>query len=181
MLVHGLHQNDEGLVFHAVYYVVHFEDGLGKFSFAFDERLERAAHHGGNRGSHARDIHGKVGFRQIHHVHYTLGDVDRLIAHPLQIGIDLGDRENEAQIDRHGLLHSEQIERHLVDFALGEIDLSLALEHHPAARKIALDVGLAGAVDSLLSQSAHTEQTCPKFVQSLQKTGARHYPNLPVM
>ena len=47
-------------------------------------------------------------------------------------------------------------------------------------RQIALNVCLAGAVDRLLGHSAHAEQACSKFVQSLMKTAA-HYPNLPVM
>ncbi len=124
---------------------------------------------------------GKFGLGQVHHVHHALGDVHRLVAYALQIGIDLGDGENEAQVDRHGLLHGEKVESHLVDLALGEIDLGLAVEHHAATGQVAFDIRLAGAVHGLLGQSAHTEQTCPKFVQSLQKTGACHYPNLPVM
>ena len=114
------------------------------------------------------------------HVHDALGDVDRLVADALQVGIDLGDGENEAQIDRHGLLHGEQVEGQFVDLALGDVDLGFAFEHHVAARQVALDIGLAGAIDGLLGQSAHAQQTCPEFVQSLLKAGA-HYPNLPVM
>ena len=67
---------------------------------------------------------GRSAFGQIDHVHDALGDVDRLIAYALQVGIDLGDRENEAQIDRHGLLHGEKVERQFVDFALGDVDLA---------------------------------------------------------
>ncbi len=85
------------------------------------------------------------------------------------------------RVDRHGLLHGQKVEGHFVDFALGEVDLSFAFEHHAAARQVALDIRLTGAVHGLLGQSAHTQQTCPELVQSLQKTGARHYPNLPVM
>jgi hypothetical protein len=58
--------------------------------------------------------------------------------------------------------------------------LGFAFEHHVAAGQIAFNVSLAGAVYRLLGQTAHPEQTCPEFVQSLMKTAA-HYPNLPVM
>ena len=76
---------------------------------------------------------------------------------------------------------AKKVKRHFVNFALGEVDLGFAFEHHAAARQVALNVGLAGAVHRLLGQSAHTQQTCPEFVELLQKTSARHYPNLPVM
>ena len=120
---------------------------------------------------------GKIGGRKLDHVHHALGDVDCLIADALQIGIDLGDGKNEAQVDRHGLLHGEQIERGLVDFALGRIDQALAFEHHLAAREVALHVGLAGAIDRLLRQSSHAKQPLPQIIEPLLK--ARTHWNLP--
>ena len=139
------------------------------------------ADHGGDGGRHARNVHRKIGLGQVHHIHHPLGDVDRLIAHAFEVGIDLGDGEDEAQVHGHGLLHGQKVERHLVDFALGDVDLGFAFEHHAAASQVAVDVGLAGAVHCLLGQSAHAEQTCPEFVHSLHEIGCAHYPNLPVM
>src|SRR5271156_3312426 len=99
-LVHGLHQLDEGIVAHAVDHVVHLEHGLGEFDLAFDKRLQSAAHHGTDGRSHAGDVDGQFDRRQIHHVHHPLGDVDGLVADALEVRIDLGDGEDEAQI--HG-------------------------------------------------------------------------------
>ena len=118
--------------------------------------------------------------RKFHQIHRPLGDVDRLVADSLQIGVDLGDRENKAQIHGDRLLQGEQIEGQFVDFPLGDVDLEFAFEHHVAARQVAVNVRLAGAIHGLLGQSAHAKQTCSKIVQSLLKAGA-HYPNLPVM
>ena len=126
------------------------------------------------------DIQRKIGFRQLDHIHHAFGNVHRLVAHAFQIRIDLGHGKNEPQIDCHGLLHGQQIERHLVNLALDQIDLRLTLKHHVAALEIALNICLASAVDRLFSQPAHAKQTCPKIVQFLMKSAA-HYPNLPVM
>ncbi len=63
---------------------------------------------------------GKLRLGQFHQVHDPFGDVHRLVAYALQVGVNLGNGENKAQVDRHGLLHGEQIERQFVDFALGD-------------------------------------------------------------
>ncbi len=171
-VIHRLHQLDEGIVAHAVDDIVHFEDCLRKFDLPFDERLQRAPHHGADRGPHAGDVHRQIGGGKFDHVHDALGDVDRLVSYALEVGIDLGDGENEAQVDGHGLLHGEQVERRLVDFALGGIDQALAFEHHLAASKIALDIRLAGAIDGLLRESSHAKQPLPQIVQPLLKARA---------
>ena len=59
-LIHGLDQLDEGFVAHAVDHVVHFEHGLRQFDLAFNERLQRAAHHGADRRTHAGNIDRQV-------------------------------------------------------------------------------------------------------------------------
>jgi hypothetical protein len=77
------------------------------------------------------------------------------------------------------LLHGEKVESEFIDFALGGVDESLALEHGVATRQITINVGLAGAIYGLLGQPAHAEQTCPKFIESLVKA-ATHSSNLPL-
>jgi len=66
---------------------------------------------------------------QFDQVHDALGDVDGLIADALQIGVDLGYRENKAQVNGGGLLRGEDVEGHLVDFALGSVDEALVFEN----------------------------------------------------
>ena len=122
---------------------------------------------------------GKLDLRLADQVEHALRDVDRLVAHALQVGIDLEHRQDEAQIDRHGLLHGEQVERQFVDFALGLVDGALAGQHHLAELAVAGAIRLGGAIDGLLGQAAHAQELLFQFVQSLLKAAA-HYPNLPV-
>src|ERR1700691_1060662 len=68
-LIHGLDQLDEGIVFHAVDHVIHFEDSLREFDLALDEGFESAANHGADGCAHAGDIDGQVNGGKVHHVH----------------------------------------------------------------------------------------------------------------
>jgi len=110
----------------------------------------------------------------------ALGNVDSLVAYPLQIGINLDYGHDEAEVDCHGLLHGEKIESELVNLTLGRIDLALAFQHRMTDGQVALGVSAAGTVYRLLGQSTHEQQTLAKFIEGLLKPGT-HYPNLPVM
>ncbi len=59
-------------------------------------------------------------------------DVGRLVAHPLQVRIDLDHREDKPQVNRHRLFHCKQVERHLIDLPLRAIDRRLCLQHQVA-------------------------------------------------
>ena len=98
----------------------------------------------------AWNINRELYLGQFYQIHHALGDVDCLIADAFQVGVNFGNGENEAQIDRHGLLHGQKIESQLVDFALGGVDEGFALEYSMATCQIAVDVGLAGAIHGLL-------------------------------
>jgi hypothetical protein len=76
------------------------------------------------------------------------------------------------------LLHREQVERRLVDFALGRIDHALPFQHHLAPGEVTLDISLAGTIHRLLRQASHAKQPLPQIVKPLLKTRA-HDPNLP--
>jgi hypothetical protein len=87
-----------------------------------------------------------------------------LVSNSLQIRVYLGDSQDKAQVHGNRLLQREQIKRQFVDFPLGHIDLEFALEHHVAARQVAVNVSLAGAIHGLLGQSTHAKQTGSKIV-----------------
>jgi hypothetical protein len=176
-LVHRLHQLDECVVFHAIDDVIHFEDRLGQFNLAFDERFKRSPNHGADRSTHASNVNGQVSGGKIYHIHHPFGDVDRLIANALKIGINLGDSKDETQIDSHGLLHGEQVKGSLVNFAFRIINEGLALKNHLAAREIAIQIGLTGTIHRLFRQTTHAEQLLTQIVEALLKARA-HYPNL---
>jgi hypothetical protein len=169
-LIHNLDQLNEGVVFHAIDNVIHFEDGLCEFGFAFDERFESPANHGADRRAHTGDIDGKFNGGKFDHIHHAFGDVDGLIADALKVGIDFRNSEDETEIDGHRLLHGEKVEGGFVDFAFRRVDLALTFENKMAAIEVAIDVGLAGAIDSLFGESAHAEQPLAKIIEPLLKT-----------
>src|SRR4029077_10289633 len=94
-LVHRLHQLNESIVLHAIDDVIHFEDRLGQFGFAFDECFQGSANHGADGSAHARDIDRQMCGGKVDHIHDALGDVYGLIADALEIRINFGDREDE--------------------------------------------------------------------------------------
>jgi hypothetical protein len=189
-LVHTFDELNEGIVAHAVNHVIHFEDSLGKFHFAFDEGFEGAPNHRAHGCTHATDIDRKIGSRKLHHVHDTLGNINGLIADTFEVGIDLGNRKDEAKVHSHGLLHGKQVEGGFIDFTLGGIDEGLAFQHHLAASQVALDKGLTRTVHRLLRQTSHAKQTFPQIIEPLLKARTHYvdpslsdlaYPNRPVM
>src|SRR5258708_19045872 len=121
LFVHLSHEHDKSFILHTVDDVIHFQHSLGELCFAFHERLQGAPHHGAYRGRHATDIHRQFHGRQFNHVHDSLGDVYSLIAHALEVGVDLGHRENKAQIGGRWLLRGEDVEGEFIDLTLGGV------------------------------------------------------------
>ncbi len=129
---------------------------------------------------HARNVDGKIDGGQALHVADAVADAFGGVAHALEIGVDLDDAENEAQVDGHGLLHGEQVERGLVDVALHAIDGDFAAADQVADGEVANAVGLNGALDRLLGEPGHDQEILLQIFQALLKAYACH-PNLPVM
>ena len=177
--VHPSHEHDKSFIAHPVDDVIHFQHSLGEFGFTFHERLQRAPYHGADGGGHARDIDRQIDSRQFNQVHYALGDVYRLIAHALEIGIDLGDRENEAEIRGRRLLRGQDVESQFINLALGGVDVTLVFEDQLTACEIALGIRLGGAINRQFRETAHAEQFLPEVFHLLLKARA-HHPNLPV-
>ena len=170
----------EGGVVHLVDLVVEQEDGVGELGVGFDEGLQGLAHHGGGERRELGNVDGKIDVGEGAHLADADGDVDGLVAYALEVGVDADDREDEAQVDGHGLLHGEQVERHLVDLALEAVDRGLGAEDELADAEVARAVGLDGALDGLLGHAGHDEQILFQVVEALMKFNA-HQPNLPVM
>ena len=103
-------------------------------------------------------------------VTYAFSDVYRLIADAFEVGIDLDDGENKAEIDRHGLLHCQQVQRHLINLTLQLVDRQLAVHHEIADRRIPCAIGFDSALDRLLGHSGHHEQFLFQIIQALMET-----------
>jgi hypothetical protein len=177
LFVHLSHEHDKSFVAHAVDNVIHFEHGLGQFGFAFHERLQGATYHGADGSGHASDIHWQFDGWQVNQIHDALGDIYRLVAYALEVGVDLGHRENEAQIHGRWLLRGEDVEGQFIDLALGGVDQALVFEDQAAAGEIAFGVRLGGAIHRQFRETAHAEKFLPEILHLLLKARA-HYPNL---
>ena len=106
------------------------------------------------------------------HLADALDDVDRRVTHALHVRVDLDHREDEAQVDRHGLLHGQQIQRELVDLALVPVDGGFRLLHLRGQAKVARAVGFHGAVDGLLGHAGHDQDFFFQVAEALVKPHA---------
>jgi len=114
------------------------------------------------------------------HAADAVADALGRVADALKIGVDLDDREDEAQVDGHGLLHGEQIERRLIDIAFHAVDGDFAAVDQVADGEVANTIGLNGPLNGLLSEAGHHQKILLQVFEALLKTNACH-PNLPVM
>ena len=157
LFVHLPDQDDKGFVPHAINYVIHFEHGLGEFGFTFDKRFQCPAHHGADGRGHARDVDWQFDSRELDQIHDALCDVYGLVANALEVGVDLGDRQNKSQVGGRRLLRGQDIESEFVNLALSCINEAFIFEDELAAREVALGIGLAGAIHRQLRQTAHAK------------------------
>ena len=123
---------------------------------------------------------GRSATAMLLHVADAVADAFGGVAHALEVGVDLDDAEDEAQVDGHGLLHGEQVEGGLVDVALQAVDGDLAAADEVADGEVAHAVGLNGALNGLLGEAGHDQEVLLQIVETLLKANACH-PNLPVM
>src|ERR1041385_78340 len=117
--IHGF----KNLPVHVVHQVVALQHRLRQVDVGGQEGVERVADHADAHLRHAWNVDVQPGIGAHDQIHNALGDVHRLVAHALQVGIDLDARNDKTQVDGHGLLHGQQVNRHLVHVALGGIDL----------------------------------------------------------
>src|SRR5260370_31344325 len=177
---HGEAGGFEDLAVHVVDEVVALKHGVGEIGVRGQERVQSVAHHLDRQRSHAGNVDVEWRFGIVHHVHHALDDVHRLVPDALQVGIDLDAGDDEAQVDGHGLLHGQKINRELIYLTLRGVDLRLVAQHQLANRDVAVLEGANRTLHSLFGQSTHPQKLLLELVESLMKPGTRH-PNLPRM
>ncbi len=148
---------------HAVDLVIHLKYRIGHLRIGIQQRLDRRADHATGKLTHSAEIHRQVDFRHLDHVLGANGDAHRLIANALQVAIDLDDRQDEAQIDRHWLLLGEQLISHLIQIALRGVDGRLVLPHILAELQIAPQIRFDGRLNRLLRQARPWPEACPSI------------------
>jgi len=165
LLLHHLGQGFVGCSIQVVHRIIHRQHRAGQFGICLDEGLQALANHLRGERCHARNVHRQLHGRHLLHVANSLADAFGRVAHAFQVGIDLNHGDNESQVDRHGLLHGEQIERQFVDLALHHVDLALAFKHPLRHGYVTATVCVHGAVDRLLRQTAHPQQLFLQIVE----------------
>ena len=96
-----------------------------------------------------------------------LGDVDRLIADPFQVGVDPRCGENEAKVDRHQLMQGQQLHYALVNLELELVNGRLLFNHLLRQHFVGFEDGLDRLVHGPLGEAAHPEQPPFQFFQLL--------------
>ena len=88
-----------------------------------------------------------------------LGDVDRQVADPLEVGVDLDRRDDGAQVGGHRLVQGQQLEAAVVDLDVQLVDRLVARRARASTSVgVALDEAAHGHADALLGEAAHLEQ-----------------------
>jgi hypothetical protein len=119
-------------------------------------------------------------------IDHPLGDVDRLVSDPLQVGDDLHRGGDEAQVAGRGLVQREQAHALLVDLDVVGVDLPVPLDDLLGEGVVALQQRLHDPADLVLDEPAHGEQGLLERLQLLVEV-SRHgrvslaYPKRPVM
>ena len=163
-----------------IHAVVHQKHGLRHVRVAFDERLQRLAHHPTRQVCYPRNIDRQLRHRKRLQLPHPIADHPCRVADALHVRVDLDHRQNKPQVDGHRLLHRQQVQRHLIDFPFQTIDRHLSAIHKIADGKIAHPIRLHRALDRLLGHPRHHQQLFLQIVQVLLESDS-HYPNLPVM
>ena len=96
-----------------------------------------------------------------------LGDVHRQVADPLQVGVDLHGRDDDAQVGGHRLMQGQQLEAAIVHFHVQVVDRLVAGQHGVERRVVAVHHPAHRFAHPLLGQPAHREQPLLERVEIL--------------
>ena len=155
----------EHLVLELVHLVVALEHVAGVLGVLLDERVERVADHLLRDGGHPGNVDERLERRLRDEHQHALRDVDRLVADPLEVRVDLHGRGDEPQVHRERGLGGEQLQAAVVDVHLEIVDLLVGGDDPLRVLLVAVDEGVDRAVHALLHQPPHGEELVPQVLQ----------------
>src|SRR5271169_1295910 len=94
-----------------------------------------------------------------------LRDVDGLVADALEVVVDAGDGEDEAEIDSHQLVEREELDNAVVDFKLQFVDGVFLIDNALGKLLVRFEDGMHGLMDGALGETAHPQEALFQFVQ----------------
>ena len=114
-----------------------------------------------------------------------LGDVDRVVAHALQVARDLDGADDEAQVAAHRLLQRQQRDGEVLDLDLEVVDIVVAANDRVGLFLVAREQRVHCEVDQFLGARGHVGQAllerCQLRVEMAFRDIDAGHPNLPVM
>lgn len=171
---HDLGKGDVRGAIHTVYRIIHAENRLGHFRVCLDKGLERTAHHVRGKRSHAGNVDGKIGDGHGLHGADSVADAFGGVAYALEVGVDLDDGEDEAEVNGHGLLHGEDVEGRLVDLAFEAVDGEFRTADEVADGEVADAIGLNGPLDGLFGEAGHDQEFFLEVVKTALEADSCH-------
>jgi hypothetical protein len=155
----------EDLIAVVIHLIIGGQDFLGEVNVAADYSVESVADHFFGELAHAREVDVGLDARMAKDPRSGLGDVDGLVADALEVVVDAGDSEHEAEIDGHQLMKREELDDAVVNFDLQFVDGVFLIEDAPGELFISFEDGVDGLMDGTLAEAAHPEQSLFQFVQ----------------
>ena len=131
---------------------------MREFDVAANDGIEGVANHLLDEFAHAREIDVRLDARVAEDAEGALGDVDGLIADALEIVIDAGDGQDEAEIGGHKLVQGEKLHDAIVDFHLELVDGVFFFEDALGELFIGFQDSVNGLVNGALREAAHPEE-----------------------
>ena len=111
-----------------------------------------------------------------------LSNVHGQIADPLEIGVDLDGRHDDAEIRRHRLMQREQLEAAIIDFDMKVVDRLVARGDRVESVRVPVHETVHRFPHPFLGEAAHRQQSRREGVEFFLKMPlhAFHQPHLPV-
>jgi hypothetical protein len=138
---------------------------LRELDVAANDGVEGVANHFLGELAHARQIDVRLDARVPEDAERALGDVDSLIADALEIVVDAGNGQDEAEIGGHELVQREKLNDTIVDFHLELVDGVFFVENALGELLIGVQNGVNGLVHGAFGEAAHPEQALFQLVQ----------------
>ena len=153
----------ENLALEPIDRIVQLEHLLSEGLVVPDEGIQAESHHLAHLRGHARNIDQGLERRLLQVMLAVVRDIDRLVAHALEIGIDLDRRHDPAQVGGQRGLAGQDLHAGLVDQDVVAIDLLLDIIDRLEPRRLPQDQRLGGLLDRLLDQASHRQNQLLQF------------------
>src|SRR5262249_558376 len=140
-------------------------DFLRELNIAADDGVERVANHFFGDFAHAGKVDVGLDARVAENAQRALRDVDSLVADALEVVVDAGNRENEAEVDRHELMEGKELDDAIVDFELELVDGVFFGEDALGKLLIGIENGVDGLVDGAFGKATHPKEAILELVQ----------------